>query len=129
MLIEALKKEKEQQESYRQLLGPLYNPANLVVCRENGSYSSPHALYSAFQELLQRIGLPRISLHDLRHSHATYLLEEGVHPKVVSERLGHADPAITLRVYSHVLENIQQVAADRVDTMLRRVSLLRQRAM
>ena len=59
----------------------------------------------AFKPALARAGLPNeIRLYDLRHTHATLL--EGIHPKVVSERLGHALVAITLAVYSHVLPNL-----------------------
>jgi integrase len=55
--------------------------------------------------------------HDLRHTAATLLLSRGVHPKVVSEMLGHADIAITLRVYAHVTATMQQAAADVMDGM------------
>lgn len=62
--------------------------------------------------------LPRIRFHDLRHSHATDLLAHGEHPKVVQERLGHYDPAFTLRVYSHVLPGMQAQAAERLEARL-----------
>ena len=58
-----------------------------------------------------RSALPRIRLHDLRHSHASVLLKEGVPLKVVSERLGHANPAFTLSVYQHLLPGMQADAA------------------
>jgi integrase len=60
-----------------------------------------------------------VRLHDQRHTHATQLLKHGVHPKVVSERLGHANIGITLDVYSHVLPGMQEDAARRVDVALR----------
>jgi integrase len=60
----------------------------------------------AFQSMLKRAGLPRIRFHDLRHTHATLMLAQGVHPKIVSERLGHATIGITLDTYSHVLANL-----------------------
>jgi len=73
----------------------------------------------AFKPALVRAGLDSTTrLYDLRHRHATLLLLAGVHPKVVSERLGHASVAITLDVYSHVLPNMQQEAAERLDAML-----------
>jgi integrase len=59
-----------------------------------------------------------LRLHDLRHSHATYLLAAGVHPKVASERLGHSKVGITLDLYSHVLPGMQAEAAAAVDTAL-----------
>jgi len=93
----------------------------LVVCKEDGTPLSPTGLYKAFQTLLDKLGLRRVALHDLRHSHATHLLEAGVHPKIVAERLGHSDPGLTLRVYSHVLEHMQHQAVDSTENLLRRV--------
>jgi len=57
-------------------------------------------------------------VHDLRHTHATLMLKAGVHPKVVSERLGHANISITLDTYSHVLPGLQEAAAERFDVLL-----------
>ena len=56
-----------------------------------------------------------VRLHDLRHAHATILLEEGVHPKVVQERLGHSSVSTTLDIYSHVVPSLQQAAARKID--------------
>ena len=69
-------------------------------------------------EVLKKTGLPHIRFHDLRHSHATLLLKAGIHPKIVSERLGHANIGITLDTYSHVLPGVQEGAARRFDEML-----------
>ncbi len=72
-----------------------------------------------FKPLLKKAGLPRtVRLYDLRHTHATLLLLAGVHPKVVSERLGHSNITITLNTYSHVLPNMQQAATDKLEAML-----------
>ena len=65
-----------------------------------------------------RAGLQKVRFHDLRHTEATLLLTEGVHPKVVQERLGHATIAITLDTYSHVVEGMQREAAHRLDIPL-----------
>lgn len=119
LLIGALQAERAAQQEHRQMLGSTYNERELVVCREDGRPFDPATLYSSFQQLLVRLGLERMALHDLRHSHATLLLESGVHPKIVSERLGHSSVQITLDTYSHVLENIQQEAAERTDQVLR----------
>jgi integrase len=62
--------------------------------------------------------LPQIRLHDLRHSHATHMLAAGVHPKIASERLGHATGGITLDRYSHVLPGMQEEAVAKVDAAL-----------
>lgn len=64
-----------------------------------------------FNKLVARSGLPRIRLHDLRHTHATLLLKGGVPIKVVSERLGHSTPGFTMATYQHVLPGMQAEAA------------------
>ena len=64
------------------------------------------------------LGLPKIRLHDLRHTHATLPLRAGVHPRVVQERLGHANVSITLDTYSHVDLDMQAIAAARVAALV-----------
>ena len=71
-----------------------------------------------FAEAQTKIELPPLTFHEIRHTHATLLLKADVHVKVVSERLGHASVAITLDTYSHVLPNIQQSAADKIEEAL-----------
>jgi len=71
----------------------------------------------SFQPLLMKAELPKIRLHDLRHTAATLLLLQGVHVKVVSEMLGHASIAITLDLYSHVLPNMQREATAAMDRL------------
>ena len=68
----------------------------------------PDKLTSAFAALVRGTGISGLRFHDLRHTHATQLLKQGIHPKVVSERLGHATVAITLDTYSHVLPGLQK---------------------
>lgn len=69
--------------------------------------------------LLARARLPRIRLHDLRHTAATLMLGKGVHPKIVSEMLGHSTVGITLDLYSHVTPTMQRQADDDMDALLR----------
>jgi integrase len=77
----------------------------------DGQPVHPGAFSARFDALVKGAGVPRIRFHDLRHTHATLLLGEGVHPKVVSERLGHASVGITLDTYSHVVMGLQEEAA------------------
>jgi integrase len=92
----------------------------LVFCTRAGDPAHQRVIVQeAFKPALVRAGLSKETrLYDLRHTHATLLLLAGVHPKVVSERLGHASVSITLDVYSHVLPNMQQEAAEKLDAML-----------
>ena len=69
-------------------------------------------------QLLKKAGCPQIQFHDLRNTAATLMLSEGINPKAVQERLGHAKVAITLEIYSHVLPTMQREAADRIDALL-----------
>lgn len=64
------------------------------------------------------MAIPHVRFHDLRHTHATQLLKQGVHPKIVSERLGHSNIAITLDTYSHVLPGMQEQAIEALDASL-----------
>ena len=71
-----------------------------------------------FRPLLKRAGLPPVRFHDLRHTHATLLLAQGAHPKVVQERLGHSQISMTLDVYSHAVPSMQREAARGLDDLL-----------
>ncbi len=72
--------------------------------------------YITFKRLLVEAGISEsVRFHDLRHTHATWLLEKGVHPKVVAERLGHSSIRITLDTYSHVIKGLQQIAVSKID--------------
>lgn len=71
-----------------------------------------------FITLIAKAGVPRIPIHSLRHTHATQLMKHGVHPKVASERLGHANINLTLSTYSHALPQMQQQAADIIGTAI-----------
>jgi integrase len=82
-----------------------------VFARDDGSPYHPHLMSDAFKKLVHRSGLPRIRLHDLRHTHATLLLKAGVPIKVVSERFGHSTPGFTMASYQHVLPGMQAEAA------------------
>lgn len=92
----------------------------LVVCRPDGTPWPPDQLSAEFHTFARRHGFA-IRFHDLRHTHASNLLRDGVPVNVVSQRLGHAEPAITLNVYSHVLPGMQEEAAAKIDEMMAEV--------
>ncbi len=85
---------------------------DLVFVKADGTSMHPDIFSQLFDRTVAKIDVPAISLHDLRHTHATLLLKAGVHVKVVSERLGHANVAFTMNVYQHVLPGMQAEAAD-----------------
>jgi integrase len=85
--------------------------AGWVFTDGDGQPIHPHALSQAFERITRRAGVPVIRLHDLRHTHGTLLIKEGVPVKVVSERLGHANIAFTIQTYQHVLPGMQADAA------------------
>jgi integrase len=89
-----------------------------VFATPEGKPLDGQAVRRHFAKLLTLAGLPRVRFHDLRHTHATLLLAQDVHPKVVSERLGHSTIGITLDTYSHVLPNLQELAARNLDFLL-----------
>jgi len=120
LAIEALKQHRAKQAATRLALGGGYSDNDLVCAREDGTPWPPDALSTAFVGLVRKAGVPVVRFHDLRHTHATQLLRQGVHPKIVSERLGHSTVGITLDVYSHVLPGMQEEAAMRTDVALRK---------
>jgi len=117
--VEALKAHKVQQAEHRLMLGPAYEDHGLVFARDDGLPWPPDTFSTAFAALIRRSGLPHVRFHDLRHSHASQLLRQGVHPKVVSERLGHSTVKTTLDIYSHVVPGMQLDAAIGIDRAMR----------
>lgn len=98
--------------------GPAWQDSGHVFCSEDGQPVHPQRITKAFDRIVAIQGLPKIRLHDLRHTSATLALLAGVHPKVVSERMGHANVGITLDTYSHVVKGMQEEAAVKVAELL-----------
>jgi integrase len=93
--------------------GPAWVDCGLVFVHEGGRAPHPHRLNRLFDTATRKAGLPRIRLHDLRHSYASAGLEAGVDLKVMQERLGHSPIATTADLYVHVPPHVDQEAADR----------------
>lgn len=116
--VAALKAHRIQQREW-ELAAPIWhNDAGLVFTERTGRPVHANKLAMRFGKLIERAGLPRIRFHDCRHSHATLLMESGIHPKVASERLGHSKIGMTLDLYSHVTENMQRDATDRLARLI-----------
>jgi integrase len=116
--VELLSAHADAQRHERELWGDAYELSDLVVARENGSPIHPHALSYRFRTLVRKAGLPMIRLQDLRHTHATLALQAGVPVPVVSERLGHHNPAFTLSQYAHAIPGMQAAAAAAVAELI-----------
>ncbi len=115
MTIADLRRHKVQQNEERLALGGGWPDHDLVFTQEDGSPVHPN-LFSRdrFRHHIKAAGLPQIRFHDLRHTHATLALQAGIHPKVVSERLGHSSVSITLDTYSHAIPAMEEEAAAKV---------------
>jgi integrase len=118
-VVHCLKKQKARQNEWKLRLGQAYQSSDLVAANWVGTPIDPTHLHCDFKSSIQKAGVPVIRFHDLRHTHATLLLQMGENPKVVSERLGHADVSITLDTYAHVLPNMQKDLAKKFDAAMR----------
>jgi integrase len=113
----ALRQHKMRQAEEKLALGPGYADHGLVFCQADGRPLDPRSLNLYFTQALQRAGLPPIRLHDARHTYATWLLEQGVSPKVET-MLGHGSIAVTLDIYSHVSLELETQAAARLNAVV-----------
>lgn len=113
-----LREHRARQAERRLALGAAYAEGDLVFAGITGTPMVAHNVSRAFKQLVTRAGVTPVRFHDLRHTAATLMLKAGVHPKVVSERLGHSTIAITLDTYSHVLPDMQRDAAEALDRVL-----------
>lgn len=109
--------QEAEQTVRRKRAGASWRDLDLVVDSGDGSAWNPDTFSTRWSVVLKSRGLPHVRFHDLRHAHATFMLMQGVHPKVVSERLGHSSVGITLDVYSHVLPMMQTEAVRAFDEL------------
>jgi integrase len=109
--VEVLKAQAARQLDEQTQADEAWIESGLVFTAENGAALDPESVTCYFRRAVKMSMLPAIRLHDLRHTHATLALQAGIHPKVVSERLGHATVSITLDTYSHAIPAMQADAA------------------
>ena len=105
-VVEILKSYKERQQGLKVKAGTKWIEKDLVFCGLTGNYFNPNYLLRLFKKVLVDAGLSHMRFHDLRHSAATILLAMGIHPKVVSELLGHSSFLITMNLYGHVFPSM-----------------------
>ena len=111
--VAALKKWRKGQAAERLKWGQAYTDTEgIVFTWENGAPITPDYVSKAFVDLQASQGLPRLKLHEARHTHATVLLRDGVPVHVVAKRLGHRDPSVTLNVYADAIPDDDGRAVD-----------------
>jgi integrase len=116
--IEALKEHYDRQLTEKSHAGDSWSEHGLIFPTSVGTPISPRNLLRDFRKLLRRAGLPRIRFHDLRHTSASLMLNHGVPLIVVSRRLGHARPSITLDLYGHLIPAVGAQAAEKIDQLV-----------
>ncbi len=116
--VAALRRHRARQVERRLAIGPVWEDADRVFERGDGRAIHPNAVDPELRRLATTAQLPRIRVHDLRHTAATLMLAQGVHPKIVAERLGHSTIVMTLDRYSHVSLDMQRDAANGLDEAL-----------
>jgi integrase len=116
--IEKLREHYKHQQLERLAAGERWIENDLIFPTIIGTPIEGSNLIRTFKSLLRAYNLPNIRFHDLRHTAATLMLQQGIHPKVVQERLGHSQISMTLDTYSHVLPNMQEEAAQKIDELI-----------
>jgi len=117
-VVTALDEHCDEQQRIRRELGMSWTESDFIFGQSLGNPRDERSVQRGFDRVLRRAGLPRLRFHDLRHTHASLLLAAGVHPKVVSERLGHGSVSFTLDIYSHLMPGVQDEAMTRFEALL-----------
>jgi len=112
--VRILSRHERSQREEKRLLGDGYHDLDLVFAREDGTPVHPDYFSQTFDRTVKRLKLPKIRLHDLRHTHATLGLAAGVDAKTMSDRLGHATSAFTQDIYMHAIPAKEEAAADQI---------------
>jgi integrase len=118
-VVEELRAHRAKRAEELLALGVGLSEDDLVVCQADGSVMPPIYISQRWGRFMKGTKLARLRFHDLRHTHATHMLANVVHPKIASERLGHSKVGITLDLYSHVIPGMQEGAAAMVDAALK----------
>lgn len=121
--ISALKDHHKRLQIEKQAVGESWVENGLIFTNALGKPIDPRRLLKDFKKLLNVGGLPEIRFHDLRHTSATLMLNHGIPIIVVSRRLGHARPSITLNIYGHLIPSMDVMAADKIDELVSPIEL------
>lgn len=115
--IESLKEHRSIILQERLFEGESYQNNDLVVCTGKGGPANANNIYRAWTRFIEKHEAPHITFHDLRHTHVAMMIKQGVHMKVISERLGHSSISVTMDIYGHLLPNMQSDAAELMDKL------------
>jgi integrase len=113
----AIRQHQQRQEELRTLAGDEWHEGGLVFTSKRGTPLDTSNVLHHFQEILKGAELPKIRFYDLRHTHASLLIAEGVHPKKIAERLGHASIKLTMDTYGHLFEGSDRESAERMERL------------
>jgi integrase len=116
-LVSVLRQQRGLQAA-EQLAALEWQETDYVFTKPDGRHYHPQALSRQLGTYSAELKLPRLTAHGLRHTSATLMLSSGVPPKVAAERLGHADPTLFIRLYSHVTPTMQREAAEKIGALL-----------
>ena len=120
IIVAALREHRIRQLEERSAAGNQWKESGLVFTTTTGTPLDGRTVTKQFRRILERAGLPCIRFHDLRHTCASLLLAQGVHPRAVMGILGHSQISLTMNTYSHVMPAVRQEVADRMDAILTR---------
>ena len=121
--VEILRKHYEQQQADQHKAGEAWKEYGLIFTTQNGTPINARNLLRDYKKLLHSAGLPPIRFHDLRHTAASILLNQGVPVIIVSRRLGHARASITLDIYGHLIPTMQNEVAEMIDDLVMPVAV------
>lgn len=123
-VVSELLKHKKEQDKWKEQLQDAYEDNDFVVCTEFGKHQDPRNVLRVMKRMCKEAGVPIIRFHDLRHTHASILLTNGVDPVRVANRVGHANARVTSEVYAHIIpdepDEVAEIFEDALKTRQKR---------
>ena len=116
-MVPVLRNHERELREIKALAGERWQESGLVFPSEVGTPADERNVLRRFQKVCSDSGLPKLRVYDLRHTHASLLINEGVHPKRISERLGHSSIKLTMDTYGHLFEGSDRDSADKMERL------------
>jgi integrase len=111
-VINELRHHKKKQEEWKELVGEMYEDHDLIICTNKGTFQDSRNVIRVMKRIIKSIGITDIRFHDIRHTHASFLIAAGIDIVRISNRLGHSSPRTTLEFYAHLLQSSDNDIAD-----------------